>query len=179
MSGAGLPRGNRVKLFGRLRETPHGPFAFTMPFADARQGGRMFLDRERFKPAAEMRLSRDKSSIRVTIIDPKACELGEAVYAWITAEGKPVRIGTCGASAGKRLLSYPGYINRSLGGRGGTTPKWEALKWLNLLSEHGMLTAVVHQPEPTPTAAGLIRPYVDIERQLIRQHRPLLNRSRR
>jgi hypothetical protein len=38
---------------------------------------------------------------------------------------------------------------------------------------------VVHQPEPTPTAAGLVRPYLDIERQLIRQHRPLLNRSRR
>ncbi len=65
----------------------------------------MFLDRERFKPAAEMRLSRDRSSIRVTITDPKACELGEAVYAWITAHGKAVKIGTCGASAGKRLLS--------------------------------------------------------------------------
>ena len=46
----------------------------------------MFLDRERFMPAAEMRLSRDKSSIRVTITDPKVCELGEAVYVWITAE---------------------------------------------------------------------------------------------
>ncbi|TPI44139.1 hypothetical protein FJW05_22560 [Mesorhizobium sp. B2-9-1] len=139
----------------------------------------MFLDRERFKPAAEMRLGRDKSSIRVTITDPKACELGEAVYAWVTADGKAVRIGTCGASAGKRLLSYPGYINRSLTGRGGATPKWEALKWLNLLAEHGMLMAVVHQPEPIPSAAGLIRPYLDVERQLIRQHRPLLNRSHR
>ncbi|WP_187331587.1 hypothetical protein, partial [Mesorhizobium sp. M4B.F.Ca.ET.172.01.1.1] len=95
------------------------------------------------------------------------------------AGGKPVRIGTCGASAGKRLLSYPGYINRSLAGRGGATPKWEALKWLNLLPEHGTLTAVVHQPEPTPTAAGLIRRCLDVERQLIRQHRPLLNRSHR
>jgi hypothetical protein len=139
----------------------------------------MFLDRERFKPAAEMRLSRDRSSIRVTITDPKVCELSEAVYAWITTGGKPVRIGTCGASAGKRLLSYPGYINRSLAGRGGATPKWEALKWLNVLTEHGMLTAVVHRPEPTPTAAGLIRPYLDVERQLIRRHRPLLNRSHR
>jgi hypothetical protein len=139
----------------------------------------MFLDRERFKPAAEMRLSRDKSSIQVTITDPKACELAEAVYAWITAGGKPVRIGTCGGQAGKRLLSYPGYINRSLTGRGGATPKWEALKWLSLLTEHGMLTAVVHQPEPTPTAAGQVRLYLDIERQLIRQHRPLLNRGHR
>jgi hypothetical protein len=42
-----------------------------------------------------------------------------------------------------------------------------------------MLTAVMHQPEPTPTVAGLIRPYLDVERQLIRQHRPLLNSSRR
>ncbi|MGX8008569.1 hypothetical protein ACVDG8_005855 [Mesorhizobium sp. ORM8.1] len=139
----------------------------------------MFLDREQFKPAAEMRLSRDKSSIRVTITDQKICEFGEAVYAWITADGKPVRIGTCGASAGKRLLSYPGYINRSLTGRGGATPKWEALKWLGLLTEHGMLTAVVHRPEPTLTAAGLVRPYLDVERQLIRQHRPLLNRGHR
>ena len=139
----------------------------------------MFLDRDRFKPAAEMRLGRDKSSIRVTIIDPKACELGEAVYAWITADGQPVRIGTCGVSAGKRLLSYPSYINRSLAGRGGATPKWEALKWLNLLTEHGTLTAVVHQPEPIQTAAGLIRPYLDVEHQLIRRHRPLLNRGHR
>ena len=139
----------------------------------------MILDRERFKPAAEMRLSRDRSSIRVTITDPEVCEFGEAVYVWITADGKAVRIGTCGASAGKRLLSYPGYINRSLTGRGGATPKWEALKWLSLLTEHGMLTAVVHQPEPTKTAAGLVRPYLDVERQLIRQHRPLLNRRHR
>ncbi|TGP21743.1 MULTISPECIES: hypothetical protein [unclassified Mesorhizobium] len=138
----------------------------------------MFLDHDQFKPAAEMRLGRDKSSIRVTVTDPKVCELCEAVYVWITADGKPVRIGTCGASAGKRLLSYPGYINRSLAGHGGATPKWEALKWLGLLTAHGMLTAVVHQPEPALTAAGLIRPCLDIERQLIRQHRPLLNRSR-
>ncbi len=80
---------------------------------------------------------------------------------------------------GGQTPTFPGYINRSLTGRGGATPKWEALKWLNLLTEHGMLTAVVHQPEPTPTAAGLIRPYLDIERQLIRQHRPLLNSGRR
>ena len=139
----------------------------------------MFLDRDQFKPAAEMRLGRDKSSIRVTITDPRVCELGEAVYAWITADGQPVRIGTCGSSAGKRLLSYPGYINRSLAGRGGATPKWEALNWLGLLTEHGVLTAVVHQPEPMPTAAGLVRPYLDVERQLIRQHRPLLNRRHR
>ncbi|MDX8517280.1 hypothetical protein [Mesorhizobium dulcispinae] len=90
-----------------------------------------------------------------------------------------VRIGACGASAGKRLLSYPGYINRSLAGCSGATPKWEALKWLGLLTAHGMLTAVVHQPEPTLTAAGLVRPYLDVERRLIRQHRPLLNRSHR
>ncbi|RWA68471.1 hypothetical protein [Mesorhizobium sp.] len=139
----------------------------------------MFLDRDQFKPAAEMRLARDKTSIRVTITDQKAREFSEAVYAWITADGKPVRIGTCGSSAGKRLLSYPGYINRSLAGRGGTTPKWEALKWLGLLTAHGMLTAVVHQPEPTLTAAGLIRPYIDVERQLIRRYRPLLNRNHR
>ncbi|RRI06005.1 hypothetical protein EH240_05610 [Mesorhizobium tamadayense] len=139
----------------------------------------MFLDRDKFKPAAEMRLARDKSSIRVMITDQKVCELGDAVYAWITANGKPVRIGTCGSSAGKHLLSYPGYINRSLAGRGGATPKWEALKWLGLLTAHGTLTAVVHQPEPTLTAAGPIRPCLDVERQLIRQHRPLLNRSHR
>ncbi|MBZ9884281.1 hypothetical protein LB535_18175 [Mesorhizobium sp. CA10] len=139
----------------------------------------MFLDRERFKPAAEMRLGRDKSSIRVTITDPKACELGEAVLCLGHRRRKAVRIGTCSASAGKRLLSYPGYINRSLTGRGGATPKWEALKWLNLLAEHGMLMAVVHQPGPTPTAADLIRPYLDVERQLIRQHGPLLNRRHR
>ncbi|OHV86827.1 hypothetical protein [Mesorhizobium sp. ORS 3428] len=139
----------------------------------------MFLDRDQFKPAAEMRLGRDKSSILVTVTDQTACELGEAVYAWITADGKPVRIGACGASAGKRLLSYPAYINRSLAGHSGATPKWEALKWLGLLTAHGMLTAVVHQPEPALTAAGWIRPYLDVERQLIRQHRPLLNRSHR
>src|SRR3954454_10437066 len=80
-------------------------------FLELLLGERMFLDREQFKPAAEMRLSRDKSSIRVTVTDPKICELGEAVYAWIPPDGQPVRIGTCGASAGKRLLSYPGYIN--------------------------------------------------------------------
>jgi hypothetical protein len=151
--------------------------ASLVQLAETQQGGRMFLDREQFKPAAEMRLSRDMSSIRVTVTDPKVCELGEAVYAWITAEGRPVRIGTCGSSASKRLLSFPGYINRSLAGHGGATPKWEALKWLGLLTEHGMLTAVVHQPEPMPTAAGLIRPNLDVERQLVRQHRPLLNRS--
>lgn len=139
----------------------------------------MFLDRDQFKPAAEMRLGRDGSSIQVTVTDPAACELGEAVYAWITADGKPVRIGACGSSAGKRLLSYPGYINRSLAGHGGATPKWEALKWLSLLTAHGMLTAVVHQPEPASTAAGLIRPYLDVERRLTRRHRPLLNRSHR
>jgi hypothetical protein len=41
---------------------------------------------------------------------------GEAVYAWITAGGKPVRISTCGASAGKRLLFDPPHrplLNRS------------------------------------------------------------------
>ncbi|MDX8495064.1 hypothetical protein RFN29_26245 [Mesorhizobium sp. VK22B] len=58
----------------------------------------MFLDRDQFKPAAEMRLARDKTSIRVAITDQKACEFSEAVYAWITADGKPVRIGTCGSS---------------------------------------------------------------------------------
>ncbi|RWG84169.1 hypothetical protein [Mesorhizobium sp.] len=139
----------------------------------------MFLNRNQFKPAAEMRLGRDKSSIRVTITDQKVCELAEAVYGWITADGKPVRIGTCGSSAGKRLLSYPGYINRSLAGHGGATPKWEALKWLGLLTAHGMLTAVIHQPEPTLTAAGMTRPCLDVERQLIRQHTLLLNRSHR
>ncbi|MDG4883880.1 hypothetical protein [Mesorhizobium sp. WSM4884] len=99
----------------------------------------MLLDRDQFKPAAEMRLGRDKSSIRVAITDPAACELGEAVYAWITADGKPVTIGASRAPVGKRLLSYPGYINRSLAGHGGATPKWEALKWLGLLTAHGML----------------------------------------
>ncbi|WFP61870.1 hypothetical protein [Mesorhizobium sp. WSM4904] len=94
----------------------------------------MLLDRDQFKPAAEMRLGRDKPSIRVAITDPAACELGEAVYAWITADGKPVRIGASRAPVGKQLLSYPGY--RSLAGHGGATPKWEALKWLGLLTAH-------------------------------------------
>ena len=74
----------------------------------------MFLDREQFKPAAQMRLSRDKSSIRVTITDPKICELGEAVYAWITADAKPVRIGTCGAAA---TAVSPGAAARRRNGR--------------------------------------------------------------
>ena len=85
----------------------------------------MFLDRDQFKPAAEMRLGRDKTSIRVTVTDQAACELGEAVYAWITADGKPVGsaprarrpASACSPVAATSTGAWPGMAARRRNGK--------------------------------------------------------------
>lgn len=140
---------------------------------------RLFLDRLRFRPAAEMKLAADGNSISITITAKEIGELDHAVYAWVTSQGEPLRIGTSQHAVAKRLRSYAVYINRSLAGQGGATPHWEALEWKRLLVHHRCLLAVVHQPAEYLSVAGLIRPCLDVERHLIRDFKPPLNRSHR
>lgn len=137
----------------------------------------LFLDKQRFIPTARMLSA--PAGISVQITDLRAQNLEEAVYAWITPYGEALRIGTSKKPVGLRLLSYPAYINRALAGNPSVTPLWEAKDWLRLLEANDSLLAVVHQPPTIDTVAGPLRPYLDIERHLIRATKPPLNRSHR
>ena len=59
------------------------------------------------------------------------------------------------------------------------TPEWEAKGWVELLQKHGFLEARVYLPPEIGTPAGSIRPFLDVERVLIKDFKPSLNRSRR
>ncbi|MER9883898.1 hypothetical protein [Mesorhizobium sp. M0118] len=132
-----------------------------------------------FHPAARMLARAGGAAIEVEIVDVAICALQEVVYAWVDNQGAALRIGTSRSAVRRRLLSYSTYINRSLAGEGGATPEWEAKEWLKLCNDCGELCVFVHHPAVIETTAGPIRPYLDIERVLIRRYKPRLNRSHR
>ncbi|WP_276118387.1 GIY-YIG nuclease family protein [Pararhizobium qamdonense] len=136
------------------------------------------MDWSEFTAVADMKVTGDGNGIHVSITDVVSAQLTETVYVWLDGSGNALRIGTSKPKVSKRLLQYNRYINKALAGLGGGTPLWEANAWLDLVREQ-TLTAVVHQPPEIATVAGMVRPHLDIERLLIQQLNPRLNRSRR
>ncbi len=121
----------------------------------------------------------DQDKVVVTITNNELASAEQCVYAWKTGDGLWVRVGSSMHKLGKRLLIHQPHINRSLEGNHKPTPKEQADKWVELLKKHGKIIAFGHQPPFVKTLVGEIRPYLDIERHLIREHRPLLNKSHR
>lgn len=138
----------------------------------------MALDFTRFRSVATMSLTEDKQGVVVTITDYEQAASSEAVYLWTDAEGAVLRVGTTRHAVGKRLLEYGRHINRRLAGSKSPTPVWEAHRWLELATAGNMI-ALVHVPDTVATIAGPVRPYLDIERVLIHDLKPSLNRSHR
>ncbi|EBV3600203.1 hypothetical protein BO068_005141 [Escherichia coli] len=141
----------------------------------------MQLDWSDFRKVATMSL-REYAKVNVDITDPNIADLIETIYVWFDCDQKPLRVGTRTAKLGSRLLEYAKHINRSLAGHEKPTPRWEAEAWLQQL-RHGTLHALAYQPDVILTPFGEIRPYLDIERVLIRQLKAAglaqLNRSHR
>lgn len=115
--------------------------------------------------------------IKVAITNEILADAKETVYVWTDTKDQWLRVGTSAAPLRKRLLSYMGYINKSLAGKKSATPLWEAESWKKLLLENGHLIALAFQPPLISTYVGELRPYLDIERVLIRERKPSLNRS--
>lgn len=129
------------------------------------------------KPVALMTFQNEK--VHVEITDQALGEAIEVVYAWTTAAGEWVRVGTSSGPLKKRLFSYAQHITKALEGKKSQTPEWEALRWRELIQKEGQLIALAHQPQHIETIAGNLRPFLDIERVLIREKKPNLNRSHR
>jgi len=105
--------------------------------------------------------------------------LDECVYVWRTPDGRDLRFGTSAGPVGVRLRQYAKHLTASLNGLSSPSPLWEAESWRALLIDHGRLNAFAHQPISIETVAGPLRPFLDIERRLIKLNRPPLNRSHR
>jgi len=123
-----------------------------------------------------MTLSEDGERIRVAITNPEIATLTEVVYAWVGPNHFALRVGTAMHPVGPRLRLYEPHINKSLDNRPSPTPRKEADGWIGALRE-GPVVAVMHQPPLIETAAGVLRPYLNMERQLIRSLRPPFNRT--
>ncbi|SCX27172.1 hypothetical protein [Agrobacterium rosae] len=138
----------------------------------------MYVDWSQFHPVASMSLRDDRQGIVISIIDELLGAAMQVVYVWVDSYGYVLRVGTTKYSVGNRLRQYAPHINRALLGMPSSTPLWEAQKWHSMVLS-GELTALVHEPPLISTAAGLIRPYLDIERLMIAGLKPPLNRSHR
>ncbi|WHA40165.1 hypothetical protein [Agrobacterium larrymoorei] len=138
----------------------------------------MYVDWSQFSPVASMSLSDDRQGIVITIPDVVLGAAMQVVYVWVDSYGYVLRVGTTKHSVGARLRQYAPHINRALAGLPSSTPLWEARKWHNAV-QGGELTALVHAPPDIHTAAGVVRPYLDIERVMIAGLKPPLNRSHR
>ena len=138
----------------------------------------MYVDWSQFRPIASMSLSDDRQGIVISITNVVLGAATQVVYVWVDSYGYVLRVGTTKHSVGNRLRQYAPHINRALAGKPSPTPLWEAQKWHSMVSA-GELTALVHEPPLVSTAAGLIRPYLDIERLMIAGLKPPLNRSHR
>lgn len=138
----------------------------------------MYVDWSQFRPVARMSLSDDRHGIVISITDVLVGAAMQVVYVWVDSYGYVLRVGTTKYGVGKRLRQYAPHINRALVGKPSSTPLWEAKKWHGMVLA-GELTALVHEPPLVSTAAGLIRPYLDIERLMIAGLKPPLNRSHR
>ncbi|WP_421590916.1 hypothetical protein [Shinella sp. M27] len=131
-----------------------------------------------FALVASMEVDDHGTGFAFSILNTEAALQTEAVYVWFASDGEPLRIGTSKPSVGNRLRQYPQHINRSLRDGLGPTPPHEAAAWFEI-ARSGPLKALAHQPPLITTVCGLIRPYLDIERHLIAQLKPRLNRSHR
>lgn len=128
---------------------------------------------------ARMSLAENSQTITVALQETDAVNWTEVNYAWVSPAGDIVRVGTSKQPIGRRLAAYAKDINNRLVLGKGSTPDWEAKRWVSELSVFGHLVAFAHRPPEVDTVAGKIRPYLDIERVLIAKMKPRLNRSHR
>jgi hypothetical protein len=138
----------------------------------------MDFDRTAFQSVASLTINSDRSGVAIDILDVELAQLAGVVYICLSAEGDLLRVGTTKHGVGSRLRQYPRHINRALIGEKSPTPIWEARQWLAHVDD-GLLTFAVHQPPLVESVVGLIRPYLDIEREMILKFRPAMNRSHR
>ena len=138
----------------------------------------MSIDWSQFQTIAYMSSNVEGNGILVEVVDAEMAKLEGVIYVWLDKDGNAVRVGTSKQPIGKRMLAYNPHINKSLAGLNSPTPLWEAEQWLALVTE-GQLKAVCHQPPIIETVAGPLRPYLDIERHMIFDMKPTLNRSNR
>ncbi len=129
------------------------------------------------QPVAVMTFKDNRAYVKIT--NAALGDMTEVVYVWTTPEGEWLRVGTSRAPLKKRLQNYASHISRALEGKNSPTPLSEAQDWRKLIKKHKQLIALAHQPPYTNTIAGKVRPYLDIERVLISEKRPPLNRSHR
>ncbi|TNB48197.1 hypothetical protein FF124_07620 [Martelella lutilitoris] len=137
----------------------------------------MEIDWTQFRQVAQMSVD---ASGRMTfeVTDPEAAKLEQALYVWQSHSGQILRFGTTKSPVSSRLRQYPNHINRRLVGQKSPTPEWEAKAWVDYANK-GPVVALVHQPPQINSVIGPIRPYLDLERELIAAFKPPLNRSHR